>query len=263
MKNNSLKIKTALFLSALLMLLLLPGRANSSPDDISLKPSSLRIGIFFGGCDMHVEALIPNGCDAVIEVNGRDVQEDLMRKGRRWDLWMNTGEIHVKGVPYLYYVMSTDPRLLTTAGKKYHWGYDALREDISFTGELKQSEDDKLFKEFLNLKEGQQLYHISPGALKTFLSDPEQHVVQADIDFPPRISPGTYTVRVFVLRNGNVIERRTTYIDVALTGIPALIRSLSSSHEYFYAFIAVVLAAAFGLLSGFVFKSKGKGGACH
>ena len=263
MKNNNRKRKTGIFLSALLVLLLAPGSATASPKDIRLSPSSLSIGIFFGGCTMRVEALIPDGCEAVIEVNGKDVQEDLMRKGRRWDLWMNTGEIHVNGVPYLYYVMSTDPRLLLSPAEKQNWGYDALREDISFTGQLKKNEDAKLFNEFINLKEGQQLYRISPGALKTSLSDPVQHVVQADINFPPRISPGTYTVRVFVLKDKNVIERRTTYVDVTMTGIPELVRSLSSTHEYIYAFIAVLLAAAFGLLSGFIFKSKGKGGACH
>lgn len=212
---------------------------------------------------MQVEALIPNGCEAVMEVEGKDDQEDLMRKGQHWDLWMNTGEIHVNGVPYLYYVLSTNPELLLSPPKNQHWGYNSLHEDISFTGQLKKSEDAKLFAEFINLKEGKELYRILPGALKTSLFTSQQHVVQSDIHFPPRIAPGTYKVNVFVLKDGKVIERRTTYIDVEMTGIPALIRSLSSTHQYVYAFLAVIIAASFGLLSGFVFKSKGKGGVGH
>jgi hypothetical protein len=263
MKNKNRKYRAAILFSILTLLLVAPYEAQSSPQDFHLTPSNLSIGTFFGGVSIRVEALIPNGCQAVIEVNGKDLQEDLMRKGRHWDLWMNTGEIHVNGVPNLYYLMSTDPQLLQFPPQGDQWGYSSLRKDISFTGQLKQTEDAKLFKEFINLKEGQGLYHILPGGLKTTISDPKQHVVQGDIDFSPRTPPGIYTIRIFVLKGRNVIERRKEYVHVKLTGIPALINRLSSQHDYLYGFLAVFIAASFGLLSGFVFKSKGKGGAGH
>ena len=95
------------------LLYLVPSSAAcNSLQTLFVVPNAIKIGAFFHGAEVSVSAKVPEGCDAIVEVIGKEVEEDLMRKGRRWDLWMNVGEIDIEGAPCLYLVMSTDARLL-------------------------------------------------------------------------------------------------------------------------------------------------------
>lgn len=262
MKCADRKLWRPLAWIAAVLILLLPCNAHSTSKGIRLSPSSLSIGTFFGGASLTVSTPIPDGCEVVFEVSGKDVPEDIMRKGRRFELWMNTGEIYIDGVPDLYYVMSSDPDLLSSQGQNLPWGYAELRRNISFRGKQQNVTDDELFKEFIHLKEGEGIYGVFHNTLKKACSGPNGCIAEGTFRFSPRIAAGTYLVSAFIIKNHQVLERRTTHIEVTMTGIPALIRSFSSGNKYLYGILAVVVAAAFGLLSGFVFK-RGKGAGSH
>ena len=53
-----------------------------------------------------------------------------------------------------------------------------------------------------------------------------------------------------------MLERRTTSFDVKMEGLPALINSMAKNHSVSYGFLAVGLAVAVGMLTGFVFHRK-------
>jgi hypothetical protein len=85
-----------------ILLCLVPSSAPcNSLQTLSVVPNKIRIGVFFDGAEISVSAKIPKDCEAVVVVRGKEVEEDLMRKGRRWELWMNVGEIDVDGAPCL------------------------------------------------------------------------------------------------------------------------------------------------------------------
>ncbi|MEJ2726217.1 MAG: TIGR02186 family protein [Deltaproteobacteria bacterium] len=203
--------------------------ACNSLQTLLVVPDPIKIGAFFHGAEVSVSAKVPEGCDAVVEVSGKKVEEDLMRKGRRWDLWMNVGEIDIQGAPSLYLVMSTDARLLDTGGGP--WGFELLRKRVSFHGKFMKEEVPKLFGEFIRLKQSQALYGTFPGALKLSPFNGVGAIAQGTFRLPVRISPGTYRACLSIVQDGQIVERRCTSFDVVVVGLPAFLSFLASGEE--------------------------------
>ena len=55
---------------------------------------------------------LPAGSQAVLTIRGKRIDEEMMRKSRHWDLWMNSGEVDIDNAPLLYIASSSDPALL-------------------------------------------------------------------------------------------------------------------------------------------------------
>jgi hypothetical protein len=240
-----------------LFILVLLSRPCYASQGLSVTPQILRIGSFFGGAEVLVKAKIPEGCEAVIEVIGREVEEDLMRKGRRWEFWMNVGEIDVDGAPCLYLLMSSDPGFLKAGNPT--WGYESLRKKVSFRGGFDAGETPELYREFIHLKEGQGLYGIFPGAVKISPLNKTRSLAHASFRLPARIPQGIHRVLLFVTRDGQTIERRSIPFQVVIAGLPAFLVFLSSRHAAFYGIFSVSLAVAAGFLSGILFKGRKRG----
>jgi len=224
---------------------------------LSVTPAVIEIDSFFGGAEVLVSAEIPKGCHCIVEVIGREVEEDLMRKGRRWDIWMNVGEIDIEGAPCLYMLKGSAPRLMETGNRL--WGYESLRKSVSFRGRFETGEKSELFREFIHLKEGQGLYGRFPGAIKISPFDATHSMVRAAFHLPARIPEGIYRVCLSVIQNGQVTEHRCNSFKVVMVGLPAFFVFLSSRHMVFYAILSIAVAVAGGFLSGILFRTRREG----
>ena len=221
--------------------------------NLQVEPRSVEIGVFFDGASISLSAVIPRDCEAVVEVTGKVVEEDLMRKGRRWELWMNVGEIDVKGAPSFYMIASSTPRLLED--KRAHpWGYRALRRRVSFLGRHLREEEPVLFREFIELKQGQGVYGRYPGALQIDLADEGEAAVHGRFHLPARIAPGTYRVCLTVVKSGVIIDRRCRPLEIERVGLPRLLVLLAGQYSVLYGLLCVATAMGFGFLSGVLFR---------
>lgn len=229
---------------------------GKNPD---IKPEVVTILSFFSGVQMHITCKLPPNSQAVLSVRGKRIEEELMRKSHRWELWMNGGEVDIDNAPILYIAFSSEPGLLSRSRDEFPWGYDALEKEVRFTGALKRSEQNTIFNEFVQLKERYNLYRLYPGGLKITRISPDQREAAAYFHLPSRVRPGIYHVTLWIIRNGSVIDRRDDSFEVRLQGLPALMLSLVMRHGVFYGFIAVVLAMIVGMLAGLAFHRRGGG----
>lgn len=234
------------------------GPAEASRN-LTLMPPEIDIGTFFDGTQLTVSGEIPSECQAVVEVLGERVEEELMRKARRWEMWVNVGEIDIEGVPYLYYAMSSSPELLAPQASDQPWGYPALRRAAEFKEGSRSVRTAGVFGEFIKLKEDHKLYRILPGALKVF---PGQQNGRSRIEgvfrFPARLPVGTCTVRLRAIRGRQIVEEQSSALQIQLAGLPATLFLLATDNALLYGFIALGLAVATGLLCGLVFSKGGK-----
>jgi hypothetical protein len=226
---------------------------------IQVNPANLKIEAFFGGATLKVSGEIPAGAEAVIEVIGPKVEQELMRKGRRWDLWLNVGEIDIKGVPGFYLVASSDPKLLTPTTTARPWGYGLWQRRARFQGALKPGEEPLIFKEFIELKEGWGLYGRFPGAVKVAAAGGGRSRAQASFPINTRIAPGTYRLRLSAVKGQQVVQRTQTTWQVDMAGSPAFLTFLAMQRPVLYGLLALGLAAAVGFLSGVLFKQRRRG----
>ena len=228
----------------------------ATQQDLQVEPQRLRITESFHGGRVTVSAEIPRGAQAVIELKGQPHEADLVRKARRWGLWMSVGEIRVENAPSLYFVMTSDPKILSKEDPEDRWGYGALQEEVKFSGAIPKGGNAFLFEQFLKLKESQGLYGVYPGALKVVGTHDKLVRVEGHLTVPGSIKPGKYQVTLCVLKNGKIIERRAIDLPVRMRRVAAFLASLAYRHGTLYGFLAVFIAMVMGFLMGCLFKGK-------
>jgi hypothetical protein len=231
--------------------------AQAAGPTLTVSPATVQIGAFFHGKTVKVSGTMPAGAQAVLEVVGASTEETLLRKGRRGGLWMNVGKIMVHDAPSLYLVMSTAKELLTAAKPSATWGYEALKQRITFTGRIEPAERQEFLGQFLQLKESEHIYATQPGALKVGAAAGGGSPVTGTFSLPTITKPGTYKVCLSVIENGKVVSNTCTDLRVVMVGFPALLASLAYQHGAAYGVLAVVIAIVTGFAMGFLFKGGG------
>ncbi|MEW6262322.1 MAG: TIGR02186 family protein [Thermodesulfobacteriota bacterium] len=224
--------------------------------DLRLSPERVNIGAFFQGIKIGLEGEIPSASEAVVEVRGASVPEELIRKGRRGGLWMKVGEITVENALNLYLVMTSSINVPPEGGLNPTWGLAALRPQVKFRGSVEEKEIDRFFQEFLELKKSEGLYGTLPAALQISASGPGRSTVRGAFRLPAKVPAGRYQVRLLVLKDGRVIDQKAEELKVKMVGFPALIADMAYEHGMLYGIVAVVIAIATGFIMGFLFKGK-------
>jgi hypothetical protein len=167
---------------------------------------------------------------------------------------MNVGEIDIEGAPSVYFAQSSYPESLSQSAAEMDFGYGALERRVSFLGDVTGLSHLKIFDEFVKLKESEELYRVEPGALRLTRAASGARGVSGTFAIPSRIQPGTYRVVLSVLRDGRRVETRTGSVEVRMVGLPALLKDLARHHGALHGLLAIVVAVAFGYLTGVVFK---------
>lgn len=240
-----------------LLILACPGLSWAAAPSLQVTPATMDIGAFFEGAPMTVSGEIPQGAQAVLEVEGQPTVEHLLRKGRRGFLWMNVGEIKVQHAPTFYLVLSTAPDLLAAGAKNVPWGYQALQQRVKFSGLIQAKEYGRFFQEFLELKESEGLYGMAPGGLKVTPGPAGKALVRGTMQLPAKIVPGAYRVRLSVIPpNGGPPQVQEASLQVRMVGFPAMFSALAYEHGALYGILAVVIAIITGFVMGYLFKGK-------
>ncbi len=239
---------------AALVFLLWPAAVRA---EMKLAPDSIRIGAFFDGAYVRVTGEVPQGASVVVEVSGKRTEQQLLRKGRHWDIWMNLGEVDVENAPSVYFALSTAPDAFSSAAGSPTFGYARLRQRVSFKMTHRHGlERRELFKEFVALKESEGLYGMFPGGLHLSESSPGQSTVEGEFRIPSRIDPGDYQVRLSVVEDGRVLRSDVADLRVQMGGLPALLSSLAQNHGALYGLLAIFIAVVFGFLIGVIFRKR-------
>ena len=251
-KERYIVFRILLAISGLMALSYTPAAAA----DLRLVPDSIRIGPFFSGASVHVSGEIPAGKQAVVEMIGKRIEEQLLRKGRHWDIWMSVGEIDIEDAPNLYFALSTDPKEFSQSNEDEEFGYVALSKRTYFKGDVEGMKRTEIFRRFIELKEVENLYRQYPGALEVTKRSEDFEKVEGSFRIPSRVPPGDYMVRLSVVDNGRLLPLKTAQFVIRIEGLPAFLSSLSRKHGALYGLFAVAIAAIFGFLVGVVFRRR-------
>jgi hypothetical protein len=257
LKATGVIAKGLLLMCLLTMILGRPDVGAAKIHGFQVLPNELNVSETFQGEEIKISAEVPAGSNAIVEFRGTSHEDRLLRKGRRGGLWMNVGEVKVNNAPSLYLVMSTDAALLSSRNSESQWGYQALQKQMEFSGAIPKAGKDKLFKDFLKLKESQGLYGSFPGALKVAPTSGGHARVEGQFWLSDKIPPANYEIHFFVINNGKVVDEKTTAFPVAMQGMPAVLTALAFDHATVYGLLAVTIAILAGFIMGFVFKGKG------
>ncbi|OSP56085.1 TIGR02186 family protein [Pseudoruegeria sp. SK021] len=247
-------------LRALVLWLMLSVPAVSEEIVLGLSHDQVGITATFDGTNVLIfgavkrTAPIPSGAplDVIITLAGPPVDVDIRRKSRRAGIWVNTDSVRATGVPSFYAVASTAPLPLILSDSTDSQYRISVRRALLSPGTTGKGADIPVFLEALvRIQARDDLFQDgqSPLALE------EETLFQTSVDLPSNLVEGQYTTRIFLLRDGVIVDTFQTSIDVAKVGLERWLYTLAHAQPLVYGIMSLLIAIVAGWLASAVFRA--------
>ncbi len=224
-------------------------RAQALVADLSRHLVAVTTG--FVGTDLLLFGATDGEGDVVVVVRGPDQRDIVRRKERVAGIWVNRQEFPFSEIPAFYSVASSrplrdiaDPPLLA----RHEIGLNHLRFN---PGEVAPAAVTASFRDAL-IRNKQRLgvFHDRLGKVR-FVAP---RLFRTDVHLPSNVPTGTYTVTVYLIRDGEVRSAQTTPLVVSKIGIGARVFEFAHRHAAIYGVLAILMALFAGWLAGVVFR---------
>ncbi|MDO5632434.1 MAG: TIGR02186 family protein [Paracoccus sp. (in: a-proteobacteria)] len=216
-----------------------------------LSSDAVAITASFDGSDILIygavkrETPIPPGppLQVIVTVEGPGQVLTIRRKSRKLGIWLNTESLHVGAVPSFYVVTTSAPLsqiLLPEYDTRYRISVPlAMR---AFAGPV-QVEDTVPFTEAL-VRQRQQdgIYRLDEGDVHIA----EQTLFRADVRLPANLIEGEYRTRIFLLRDGRIIDVYRAPIEVRKVGLERWLYRMAFDQPLLYGLMSLAVAVIAG-----------------
>lgn len=228
-----------------------PVQAQGVVADISESAVSISTG--FLGTDLLLFGAIEPDTDVVVVVEGPPEVATVRRKDRVGGIWMNNDEIAFSDVPTFYAVLSNRPvDEFTSDVTREVYGIGVgdmtlkpLRLDDQKRGDL------SVFRDALvRAKTFRGLYHKAERSVSIMWG----RLFRTDLRIPVNAPVGSYWIRVFLFRDGQIVAAQTSVLGVDKVGLTAEIFDLAHRHSLAYGVLAVLVAAVAGWVANLAFR---------
>jgi uncharacterized protein (TIGR02186 family) len=258
--------KKMLFLAAIASFLLSSYSAGTAHAMLTAKANHdhITIDFFYHGSSVGVKGITDPGRDLIVKIASAEGHQTLKRKGKvAGVLWMNVGTLTFEHTPNLYEVFSTgtiNDILAPDERGKYTIGFEALEKHVAIEPVSNEAERSEVFGQFLKFKQASNLYVSKESSIgKKVLADGhEEYSVMTH--WPYQAAPGEYTVTVYAVKNGKVIEQAEDRVRVEQVGTVKRLADMAKNSAAFYGFLSIGIALGAGFGVGMVFR---KGGGAH
>ncbi len=189
--------------------------------------------------------------DVVVVVRGPEGTEVVRRKARRLGIWINDRQAVFDNVPGFYAVASSRPLpLVFPAGTEafYQIGVSNLR--LLPRAGVAPEQAASMREALIRSKQRERLYGITAGDIR-FLGN---RLFRTDMWIPANAPVGTYTVSVYLVREGDVVSAEITPLIVSRVGFEARVFDFAHRYSAAYGIVAILIAAAAGWLANIIFR---------
>lgn len=247
-----MKIRTLLVTLALLVVSATPALAEGV--EMMVAPKTIQIDTFYNGTSIRAAGTVPAGCDVLIRTVGSPANLHMKQKGRVLGMWMNLDSLTFEDVPSIFLVNASGEfaKMEPAAGDLRTDGLAKLVRVDPEGVDAGQS-----FKELLKLKRKEGLYRESPAGVSFGPEADGLRPFEAEIPMPSRLSPGTYKIEAYAIRDGQIVGSESQEVQAVLVSTPAFLSDMAFGHGALYGVLATVVALLSGLAIGLVFQSKG------
>ena len=245
-------------LALLAVLLWTAGARAQSGEEIVLGLSSDQVAItatfdgddilIFGAVKRVAPAPRPVPLQVIITVSGPLRPFTVREAERHLGIWMNASAVEVDAAPTFYAVASTAPldRILRDT--------EDLRHSISIPRAIRAIGNDVGNREdfldaMIRIRQEQGSYQVIEGGV-----DFEQETLfRTEIGLPANLTEGDYATRIYLTRDGEVVDSYETTIYVRKTGVERWLFTLAHEQPFLYGLLALALAivAGWGASAGF------------
>ena len=233
----------------------IPATARAAGLESNVAPGAIDIGATYNGTSLAIEGWVPEGSQVVLRVVGTTQNVALKQKGKVFGLlWMNRNTLHFGNVLSVCLIDASAP-LQTLGAAGGSLGLNGLAEKITI--DPSDADRSMLLPEFLRLKGQEGLYQENTGGVQLGQAQDGRQPFSARLTIPSRLSPGSYTVETYAVKDGVIAAQASQVVPARLIGAPAFLADLAFNHAAWYGVLASVIAILGGLGIGLVFQSKG------
>ncbi len=201
--------------------------------------------LVFGAVKRDSPAPRDTPLDVIITVAGPDKVETVRRKDRRFGIWINVEAQVIGHTPTFYSVATTRPLVdILPAFTDSLWKITADKRI------LPALRGNPAREALVRIREDKDLYRTREGEV----SLSRDTLFNTAIALPANIVEGAYVTRIFLLRDGEVIDSYGTSINVQKVGIERWLYNLAYKQALIYGMMALAVAAVSGWGASQIFR---------
>ena len=231
-----------------LMLLTLPARAEEVVAGLSQARVSITAN--FAGSEILIFGAVKREgpiddvpLDVIIAVSGPDTPVTVRRAARQFGIWVNADAVEIDRAPSFYAVAATGPlnRVLSDTEDLRH--RISIPRAIRAVGVTDTGTHTRDFTDALiRIRQSDGLYQRTTGIVELH----EETLFRGAIALPANLTEGRYTTRIFLTRQGRVIDAYQTGIDVQKVGLERWMFKLAHEQPLIYGLLSLAIAISAG-----------------
>lgn len=207
--------------------------------------------MIFGAVKRDAPAPDTGPLEVVITLAGPSAPVMVRRKERLLGIWVNTDAVEVDEAPSFYAVATSAPfREAVTEVEDLRYGISIPRA-IRSVGAPSTVEDAETFTEALiRIRQNAGQYQILDGEIDI----EEETLFRGQIALPSALTEGDYIARIYITRNGLVVDEYETSIAVYKAGLERWLFEMSRNQPLLYGLMSLAIAISAGWLASAVFR---------
>lgn len=244
---------------AILIALALPAAAQEESIVVGLSQSSVSITTDFVGSEILVYGAVKRTApisgedplEVIVTVEGPSSPIIVRRKDWRFGIWINREKVRISSAPTFYAVATTGPLadiLSETEDLRHRITIPSVIRAIGISSE---AEDAPQFVEALmRVRQNEGRYRLNEWAVDL----DEQTLFRADVELPSDLTEGDYRVRIFLTRDGRVVDTIERSIGVRKAGLERFLYTMSREQSALYGLLSLALAVLAGWGASTLFR---------
>jgi uncharacterized protein (TIGR02186 family) len=229
-------------------------QADLSTRDISIQSNFTGIEILIYGSIDFSQAKIPDGGNYDVIIVIRSPAQPLVarRKERVAGIWVNSPGRIFPAVPGFYAALSTRPfRAITSDETLKELGVGFA--NLNFGRPVGDDTEEAQFRSaVIRLKKKQRLFQENDDGV-TFIG---RSLFRGSVAMPANVPTGRYTADVYLFRDGELISKSLSTLEVSKAGFERMVHSLAFNQPLLYGLFAVLVAVLAGLAGWFAFRRE-------
>jgi uncharacterized protein (TIGR02186 family) len=240
---------------------IVPENADLTAEKVvaGLSSDSVAITASFDGSDILIygavkrQSPIPSGppLQVIVTVEAPAETLTIWKKARRFGIWLNTENVEVGAAPGFYVVATTgpleqilDPEWDSRYRISPHLALRAIGADTEVSDVVPYT------TALIRLREESNLYRLDEGSVKLV----DQTLFRADVMLPANLVEGEYKTRIFLLRNGQVVDVYRAPIEVRKVGLERWLYRLAFDRPFLYGLMSLAVAVFAGWGASALFR---------
>lgn len=189
--------------------------------------------------------------DVVVVIEGPRQPVAIWRKARRGGIWMNVESLTLAAVPSFYAVATTaalDQIITPETDAEYRI---SARQAIRPEQSIGDVPDQSIFSDaLLRIRNRAEQYQL----LDRYVHTDRGILFRTTVQLPANLTEGAYTTRMYLVRDGQVVNQFRTAIFVSKDGLERWLYQLAYDQPLLYGMIALAIALVAGWSASALFR---------